>query len=219
MGIVTDHIRSEEQIQKLKNIIFLLEKEKDDIGYEIHENLCQLISASLLHINMAQRTISEKELAFLEEAGHILKEVISGLKIIANNISPINLKTLGFVSIIQNLNTLIKIEKEIDSVILIDEKCISTLSLHIQNTLYQIIQLQLINIIKCTDVKNVEINILTSDDKVKMKIQSDGFCDKESCNINKNGFKNLQDTIEAFGGSFDLSFLNKDRGMLLTVYI
>lgn len=219
MAIASKHIEAEEQIQKLKNIIYLIEKEKDEIGYELHENLCQLISASLLYINMAQKNVSDNELAYLEEAIHILKDVLSELRIMAKNISPITLKSLGFVSMIHHLSDLIKVQKEIDCIISIDEKSISTLSLLFQNTLYQIIQLQMINIIRCADVKNVEINLLSSNGKVKMQIQSDGLCENEASNKNNDGFKKLIDTIEGFGGSFDLRFHHEDMRMIMTVYI
>ena len=219
MVIEAEHIKTKEQIQKLKNIILLIEKEKDDIGYELHENFCQSISASLLHINMAQRNVTEKELTYLEEAAYILQEVLSGLRSIANNISPITLKLLGFVSMIHSLCNLIKEQKEIDCLITIDESCINTLSLHFQNTLYQVTQLQVINIIKCADVKNVEINILPSGDKVKMEIRNDGFCEKEHSHINSAGFKTLTETIEAFEGNFNFKIQDNNLGMIIEVCI
>lgn len=219
MAIEAENIKTKEQIQKLQNIILLIEKEKDDNGYELHENFCQLIAASLLHIRMAKTNITGMELTYLEEAVNILNDVLSGVRTIAKNISPISLKSLGLVNLLQDLCNLIKEQKEIECIVSIDDNCIKTLPLHYQNILYNLAQLQFINIIKCADVSKVGISILPFDRKVKMTIQDDGFYKNEGSHINSTGFKTLIDTIEAFGGNFNFKILDNNLGMLIEVCI
>jgi signal transduction histidine kinase len=219
MSTDAEYIKKEEQIRKLQSIILLIEKEKDDIGYELHENYCQLIAASLLHIQMAKKNITGTEPGYLDEAVNILRDVLSEVRTMAKNISPISLKSLGFVNLLQDLCNLIKEQKEIDCMVSIDEGCIKTLPLHYQHTLYRVAQLQIINIIKCEDVSEVEISIQPFSDKVKMTIRDDGFYKNEHSHINSAGFKTLTDTIEAFDGNFNLKIQDKNQGMTLEVCI
>lgn len=214
-----EHIKAKEHIQKLKDIIFLNEKEKDEIGYELHENICQLVSASLLHIQMTKGNVAENEAAYLEEASYILHEVLSGLRTIAKNISPLTLKTLGLSSLIHNLCDLIREQKQTNCLVEIDENCITRLSLFFQNILYQVTQLQIINVIKCDNVENLVISILPSGDKIKMEIRNEGVCKTTTDKSSDEGFVALRNVIEAFGGTFELKMLNSDKGMNLTVHI
>lgn len=188
------------QIILLKNIITDDENERLEISYSLNENIAQMLAAVQLHIKMAKRKISDDGIGFIEEAEAILKEALWEVKTLASSISPFMLKNIGFANLMHDLVLLIEDHYEIKCDVNIDTDSINKVSISTQNILYQIVQLQTINILKCKTVEKVSININEKDGKIVMLIKDDG--ERPSLNINKisEAFTKLKERVEAFDG-------------------
>ncbi len=188
------------QIILLKNIITDDENERLEISYSLNENIAQMLAAVQLHIKMAKRKISDDGIGFIEEAEAILKEALWEVKTLASSISPFMLKNIGFANLMHDLVLLIEDHYEIKCDVNIDTDSINKVSISTQNILYQIVQLQTINILKCKTVEKVSININEKDGKIVMLIKDDG--ERPSFNINKisEAFTKLKERVEAFDG-------------------
>lgn len=188
------------QIILLKNIITDDENERLEISYSLNENIAQMLAAVQIHIKMAKRKISDDGIGFIEEAEAILKEALWEVKTLASSISPFMLKNIGFANLMHDLVLLIEDHYEIKCDVNIDTDSINKVSISTQNILYQIVQLQTINILKCKTVEKVSININEKDGKIVMLIKDDG--ERPSLNINKisEAFTKLKERVEAFDG-------------------
>jgi two-component system, NarL family, sensor histidine kinase UhpB len=188
------------QIILLKNIITYDENERLEISYSLNENIAQMLAATQLHIKMAKKKITEDGIGFIEEAEAILKEAIWEVKTLASSISPFMLKNIGFISLLHDLILLIEDHHEIKCDIHLDTDSINNISIYTQNILYQIAQLQTINILKCKTVEKVFININEKDGKIVMLIKDNGI--RPALNIEKisEAFTKLKERVEAFDG-------------------
>jgi signal transduction histidine kinase len=204
------------QIILLKNIITDDENERLEISYSLNENIAQMLAAVQLHIKMAKRKISDDGMGFIEEAEAILKEAIWEVKTLASNISPFMLRNIGFANLMHDLVLLIEDHHEIKCDVNLDTDSINKVSISTQNILYQIVQLQTINILKCKTVEKVSININEKDGKIVMLIKDVG--ERPSLNIEKisEAFTKLKERVEAFDGK---CFIEHQNGCSLEVIL
>ncbi len=196
------------QIILLKNIITHEEDDRLEISYSLSEDIAQMLAAVQLHIKMAKKKIADDGLGFIEEAETILKEAIWEVKTLASSISPYMLKNIGFINLLNDLVFLIEDHHEIKCNINLDKNSINKTPINTQNILYQIAQLQTINILKCTAVEKVSIIITEKDGKIVMHIKDDG--ERPSLNIEKisEAFTKLKERVEAFDGKFSIDYQN-----------
>jgi two-component system, NarL family, sensor histidine kinase UhpB len=205
-----------QQIILLKNIITADENERLEISYSLNESIAQMLAAVQLHIKMAKKKISADGISFIEEAETILREAILELKTLASSISPFTLKNIGFVNLLQDLVLLIEDHHEIKCDINIEKDSISSISINNQNILYQIIQLQTINILKCKIVEKVSITVKHQAGKIYMQIKDDGIRPSSLAEEEIEAFINLKERVKVFDGAFMENFEN---GYSLEVFL
>jgi signal transduction histidine kinase len=205
------------QIALLKQIIFTDEKEREDYSYQLHENIAQLLAAVRLHLNIAKKHIDSDGLIYLTEAEDIILESLTGIRTLAKTIYPMTLKSVGFPVLIHDLYSLLTDQKEIECAISIDEDLIAGASLNFQHIFYQVAQLQMINILKCSGITKVNFSILPSFDKIKMLIDDDGTREPDSLPLKVPGFISLKEKTEAFDGIFSIVEKPGHKGITLEV--
>ena len=211
--------RIEHQVELLKKIIHADEDEKLQISYELHENIAQVLAAVRLHISMAKNNIIGEGVAFLDEAQLLLNDALSGVRSMATSISPITLKTLGIGNSVDELLLLLKEQKEIKCTVSIDEEVIEITSVTVQNLLYQVIQLQVINILKKSDATTVSISIKPKKDKIQLTIKDNGQGISVSTIDFGEGFQSIIERVEAFDGTIQVESEEGKPGFNLRVII
>ncbi len=190
------------KLATLKKIIEIDEAERLNISHKLNENIAQMLAAINLHINLAKKKNTFEDLTYIEEAERILKYTLDEVRLLASSISPMDLKNIGFVKLIEELVTILEDHHEILCNIDIDESAVTKCSISNQSILYQILQIQIINILKCKKVNEVFININGLNDTTQLTIKDDGLRD-----VNNNLSNNLAELklrIEAFDGSFEI---------------
>jgi signal transduction histidine kinase len=204
------------QIFLLKNIITDDENERLEISHSLNENIAQMLAAVQLHIKMAKRKTNEDGIGYIEEAETILKDAIFEVKTLASNVSPFLLKNIGFTYLIEELVLLIEDHHEIKCKVGLDNEVVKGVSISTQNILYQIIQLQTINILKCKTVESVSINISKKNEKINLQITDDGIRTIQNLERINETFTKLQERVNAFDGKFIIEHQN---GCLLEVIL
>ena len=207
------------QVALLQKIIRSDEKEREEISYELHENIAQLLAAARLHMKIAKKHMNDEGLTFLEEAESIILQSLSGIRTLAKSISPITLKSVGFKFLIDELFTILTEQKEIDYHISFDENTVSEAPLQVQNLFYQIAQFQLIHILTLEETSKVILTVMPLGNKLKMKIKYDGIEEKNEGLMTIPGFILLKEKTEAFDGTFNISETPDQNGMALEVIL
>lgn len=219
MEVDSEYTKKIHQITSLKNIIDVEENERLDISFSLNENVAQMLAAVQLHIGLAKKKINDEALVFIDEAESILKEAIWEIKTLASSISPFMLKNIGFTYLLNDLIQLIEDHHEIKCEVNLDEAVIASASISIRNVLYQVAQLQIINILKCNKVEKVCITIKSYTNKILMCIKDDGERLHLDATKESNSFIHLKERIEAFDGAFSIVINNNQQGCSIEVIL
>ncbi len=207
------------RIYLLRKIIQADENEKLQISHELHENIAQMLAAVRLHISLARNNITGEGMAFLEEAESLVSGALSGVRTMATSISPIALKALGIKNSIDDLLLLLKEQKDIKCIVFIDEDIIEITSINVQNILYQVAQLQVINILKNSDATIVSIAIKPKKEKICLIIKDNGTGVNTASIELGEGILSIKERVEAFEGIFRMKSEEGKPGFTLEVII
>ena len=202
----------EEQIGNQKQItqatIEGQEKERTEIGKELHDNIGQQLTTIKLFLDMAKTTAnndSTNEMISMALKG--VSDVINEIRSISRSLVPSTLRDLGLIESIHELidsferTQTFKIKfKPIN----IDEE---KLPENLQLTIFRIIQEQLTNIIKYASARDVFIRLKNYRNHIELEIEDNGV-GFDPNNLKKGlGFTNIQNRAELFGGQVTISAL------------
>jgi PAS domain S-box-containing protein len=174
------------------------EKEREDIGKELHDNLNQILGAAKLYIEMAKTDDENREMCLEKSSGFIVN-VIEEIRKISKTLSTPGMIMGLFESInilIDDLITVhaIKIEFQKDGV---DEE---DLDEKLQLTIFRIVQEQLNNILKHANATNATINLTIQGNEIILLISDNG----NGCTISKEGkgvgITNIKSRAELYHG-------------------
>jgi signal transduction histidine kinase len=101
----------------------------------------------------------------------------------------------------------------------VDEKINQLANLDIQTVLYRIVQEQVLNILKHSDARNVQVKAFVADKKIHMIVEDDGIGINLKLIQYGKGFSNIQEKTEALNGSFNLESVEGRPGFKLEVII
>lgn len=192
------------------------EKERREIGKELHDNIGQQLTTIKLFLDFAKTTADENTLEMVNMALKGVSDVINEVRAISRSLVPYTLKDLGLVESIQELTEsfertqLLKIKfthSHFDEEALPENQKLG---------LFRIVQEQLNNIVKHADAKNVSIQLRARSGETVLEIKDDGngFDGKK---VRRGlGFINIRNRAELFNGKADIQSHPGD-GCLLTV--
>jgi PAS domain S-box-containing protein len=174
------------------------EKEREEIGKELHDNLNQILGAAKLYIEMAKTDDENREMC-LEKSSNFIVNVIEEIRRISKTLSTPGMIMGLFESInilIDDLITVhaIKIEFQENGINEedLDEK--------LQLTLFRIVQEQLNNILKHANATCATINLTKQENEIILLISDNG----NGCNILKEGkgvgIMNIRSRAELYHG-------------------
>ena len=180
------------------------EKERQEIGKELHDNIGQQLTTVKLHLDYAKSNTQGEIQRIVGKALAGVSEIINEVRSISRSLVPPTLKDLGFIDSLNDLieslqhTQTIAIELdyfEFDEDLLPDNKKLS---------LFRIVQEQLNNIVKHAKAKNVTIQ-LRSTGKITMLLVSDDGKGFNLLNIRRGmGLTNIINRAELFGGGVEI---------------
>ena len=194
---------AQERLTKQKEIIHAVlgaqERERSEIGKELHDNLNQILGAAKLYIELAKTDDENREMCLEKSSGFIVK-VIEEIRRISKSFSAPGMVMGLFESIKILLDDLImahalKIEFQTTGV---DE---DTLDERLQLTIFRIVQEQLTNILKHAKATCATINLTMLGKKIILLISDNG----NGCDILQEekgiGIMNIKSRVELYHGS------------------
>lgn len=199
--------RKEEKMRIDKAILQAQEKERNLIGMELHDNVSQLLSASLLYISAAANgTIasSMNDQLFARSREYIL-DAIKEIRVISHQLAPVTNKELSvrdlFESLCNDIRSVQRFEIHLD----IGEIETSTFNVELIRNLYRIVQEQLNNIIKYAKAKNVRISLHSQDREISLCIADDGVGFDPRAIKSGIGLENIRRRTQLFDGSVQIN--------------
>ena len=173
----TERNLAREQLKNQKEIVAAVliaqEKERANIGKELHDNLNQILGAAKLYIELA-KTDEEDRTMLLQKSSDYIVQVIEEIRDISKNLAAPRLNVMGLT---ESIRILIEDIMRIDSIqIQFREKGIQPAELTeaLQLDIFRIVQEQLNNILKHANASQAEIHLTKTNRTVELVISDNG---------------------------------------------
>lgn len=189
-----------------KEVIEAQEREWNQIGMELHDNVNQILAASLLFMGYGLEKMKKGTLPVSEikEGEKYVREAINEIRKLSHQLSPGATKNVSLMHVITSLvetmteSNQFHVKFEVNG---IDDREISD---KLQLNLYRILQEQLSNIIKHADAKEVVISLNKEGKKIFLRIIDDGKGFDPEKQMKGIGLENIRRRVKAFAGELKL---------------
>jgi len=215
----------QQELSKHKSIaqamIHAQEKERAEIGQELHDNVNQILSTGKLYLELAKANENEKP-NLLEFCVENINTAINEIRKISRALVPSSIEDLGLTEsindLVEQINSTKSINVEFYTVCWSDEQIGSAQKL----TLFRIIQEQVNNVMKHSGASNliIELELDEYESVIKLNISDDGKgFDPEKIKAKKSlGFSNIFSRVHLFDGKISIVSA-PDKGCKLNVQI
>jgi len=191
------------------------ESERSEMGREMHDNINQLLGATLLYINMAKKNNDERDSFLINASTYTMSAIEEIRKLSKTLITPL-IKEKGLIDSVKDLAEDMMLVHPIQILITANNFIDDELSDKFILNIFRIIQEQINNIIKHAQAKKVHINIEDNSGKLLISVTDDGVGFDTSKRKNGVGITNIKSRCELFNGT--LLLLSKpDEGTKLSL--
>jgi PAS domain S-box-containing protein len=221
---VTDKIRLENSLKEERKIrqqqitdavITGQEKERVEIGQELHDNINQILATSKLYLELALKN-PKKQTELIQESKVLTERAMTEIRKLSYSLLPPSLNEIGLLEALNDMvetiesAKLLKIEPNWKA---FDE---TVLTKKLKLTFFRIVQEQLNNIIKHAHATTAFINIVNRDNHIYLEIQDDGIGFDPSKRKTGVGLKNIISRSEVNNGVVNIKS-KPGEGCVLTV--
>jgi PAS domain S-box-containing protein len=180
------------------------EKERREIGKELHDNIGQQLTTTKLYLDLAKSTADDETMELICLALKSISDVINDVRGISRSLTP---HTLGDLGLVESICDLIETLHRTQSISVklnyaeFDEDVVSDTQ---KLMLFRIIQEQLNNVVKHAMAKTVRIYLKNQSPLLSLEIADDGK-GFDSNKIRRGlGLTNIRNRAELFGGKVDI---------------
>lgn len=209
-----DEERSLQQKALLTASIDGQEKERSEIGKELHDNINQMLASIKLMVSMAMTQPTNTH--FLSESVRLADECIQEIRKLSSSLVPIKEQELELVEAIKLMVSKLKATSSLAFHLFLSKELTARMNDRQQLSLYRIVQEQVNNIIKHADASLVTIVLEEKDGQALLRIIDDGKGFSVDVKNGGIGLKNIKSRTELLGGTF---FLESEPGNGCTMEI
>ena len=209
---ITERIRLERQLMEEKvnrqrqiarATINTQEKERSEIGKELHDNVNQILASAKLFLSSPFIEGNEKEIFVNKAVDHIHMAIEEIRKLSKSLVSP-SAADLGIIETIEDLMYDIKMMQKIDARFNhggIDE---TSLDNGLRLTIYRIVQEQVNNILKYAEASVVDISLEEENGKLLLTITDNGKGFDPAVKRRGIGLSNIINRADVFNGKVEI---------------
>jgi signal transduction histidine kinase len=205
--------RFEEEI--IKSQLETQEQTLQNISWELHDNIGQLLSVAKMQLNMLQPTITKTQKTLINETSEIISKSLQEIRTLSRLMNPEIVKNMGLEEALQleigRFNRLKYIEASIK---IIGESTVINQKDEI--ILFRILQEFLSNSVKHSKTAKLEITLTYTPKNLIIKAQDFGVGFDNNTVQNGSGLLNMKSRAKLIKTDFDL-ISEKNKGVLLTL--
>lgn len=200
---VTEQAEEEKRINKA--VTDAQENERQQISMELHDNVKQMMAASLLNIDFLKMIVKDEEatIPIISNVKNYMREAIEELRRISHQLAPsIDEK----VSLEEKIKTVVH-TMNVSNDIAINyhfEKFEEFITADVQLAMYRILQEQFMNIVKHAKASLVEITVVKRNGDICMSIEDNGIGFDADIKRGGLGLENIKRRVQVFNGNFTL---------------
>lgn len=177
------------------------EKERSQLGEELHDNINQILATTRLYLDSALLAGSPPRLDFISESKLLLEKAMLEIRKLSKTLLP---PSLGEIGLLDALTDLIQNFKGVNAIAIhTDWKNFpeDLLNEKIKLTLFRIVQEQLSNITRHASAANVTIRLAKTEDSVQLNIIDDGIGFNTDTKRTGVGIRNMISRAEVNNGT------------------
>lgn len=194
------------------------EKERADIGVELHDNVNQILSTVRLYLDVA--ILNERDrIELIRRSAEGLANAVNEIRRISHSLVPASLSDLGLIASIEDLINNIGATQQIRAEFYHIGNVESISDKH-KLVLFRMIQEQVTNVLKHAEAKRLIIELTMDENCLSLAISDDGKgCDLGSEKLKKGvGLYNIANRAELFNGKLTM-ITSPGNGFKLNVLI
>ena len=209
---VTERIRLEKELalqQKLKQqqitevVLGAQERERFELGQELHDNINQILATSKLYLDVAIEE-TEPRIELLTKSRKNISMAIEEIRKLSKELITPTLNDLGLIQSIKELIRSIQSVKKMKIRLNISGLDENTLQTEQKITIYRIIQEQLNNILKHAYASSVFIELNKAKEQIYLQVKDDGKGFDPRIRRNGVGISNIISRAELYNGRVEI---------------
>ena len=214
-------VKQEVDKQKLvaQAVVNAQEKERAEIGKELHDNVNQILSTARLYLELAKSDEKER-IPLINRSYDNIYDAINEIRSISRSLVPPSIGDLGLIESIEDLVENIKATKKLYIEFCHDDDIDSLLGQKQKLMLFRIIQEQVNNVLKHAEARNLIIELMIDANMINLAVSDDGKgFDYENVKNNKGaGLQNIASRTELFNGKINI-VTAPGRGCKLNIHV
>ncbi len=204
IGAMQNVTRQQEEEQGIsKAIVNAQENERRQLGMELHDNVNQILSVSMLYMSMAEdKQRKEKpSLKDIEQSKEYVSTAIAEIRKLSHQLAPASFEDVTLHDAMQSLINSMNAQKKFNITLDADQISGDQLTEDVQVSLYRILQEQMNNILKHSEANKATVQIRFESGSIIMKIQDNGKGFDATQKMKGIGFENMRRRARSFGGN------------------
>ncbi len=221
-----DRRRTEEELARqhdlqqklvLETSIQVQEKEREQIGKELHDNINQILAAAKLYLDIAVKDDDTRAEA-LDKCQRNLNLAMEEIRQLSQSLVAPSLGGMGldlaFRKLLENFPLSASLQVDLDTTGYLDDIGDDGIKL----TCYRIAQVQLNNIVKHSRAHNASIILTRTPNRLTLLIRDDGIGFNPAKKTSGIGLRNIRNRVNYYNGTLDLESA-PGKGCTLTITI
>ncbi|HEV8285467.1 MAG TPA: PAS domain S-box protein [Chitinophagaceae bacterium] len=180
------------------------EKERKEIGRELHDNINQILTTTQLYLEIAKGTADVKTLEMIQLSSKSIAHVIEEIRKLSRSLTPPALGDLGLVESVKDLCESIKTTQVFTIRFYHKNFDESILHENVKLMLFRIVQEQINNIIRYANATTILIRFITDRDQVMLVISDNGKGFDPLTTKKGLGLNNIINRAELFNGKVEI---------------
>lgn len=203
-----------------QNLLQAQEKERQRIGEDLHDGVCQILSMVKLSITDLIHTLpatpSVPNQRFKEMLG-LVDNAFHELRTVSHNLSPVTLHQKGLIPAIKEIVTTIHNNGNyrINLQVIGFTKPLNSI---IETSIYRIVQELTTNIIRHAEAKKISLELVRNHEEINIIVEDDGKGFDPAKTSKGMGFFNLKMRLDNLSGTMHVDS-KPDRGTIITINI
>jgi PAS domain S-box-containing protein len=199
-----------QEINKEKSIaqavVDAQEKERAEIGKELHDNVNQILSTAKLYLELAKTDIKQKDELIKRSADSIFN-AINEIRHISKALVPASVKDLGLIDSIKDLVESLRMTKALQVKFIHAGDFDNIISEKQKLMLFRIIQEQVSNVLKHAEAAQIIINLKLTEKNISLSIEDNGKgFDLEKIKFKRGvGLSNIESRAHLFNGKVTIT--------------
>ncbi|RYY24837.1 MAG: PAS domain S-box protein [Chitinophagaceae bacterium] len=214
MQDVTEKRQLEKQVlkqeldkQKLvaQAVVDAQEKERAEIGKELHDNVNQILSTAKLYMELA-RSDEKERMNLINRSAENIRDAINEIRTISRSLVPPSIGDLGIIASVQDLLEDVRATRKLKAEFYFTRDIEQVITEKQQLMLFRIIQEQVNNVLKHADATILTIELMVDGDLADLTISDNGKGFDQQNNKMKRGvgLKNIASRTQLFNGEVKL---------------